>query len=104
MERLLASDQRLARLNPVNVQSPAHDSALLSHIRQGALLGTPCLATPIARGLHREDCCRRIRHRTVFETASLLNRIWMIVLRAYLVVAASLVLVRIVQLALSGQG
>ena len=104
MERLLASDQRLARLNPVNVQGPAHDSALLSHIRQRAVLGAPCLATPIARGLHREDCCRRIRHRTVFETASLLNRIWMIVLRAYLVVAASLVLVRIVQLALSGQG
>jgi hypothetical protein len=104
MERILASDQAVARLNPVNVQSPTRDSALLLHMRQRAVLGAPCLATPIARGLHRENCCRRIRHRTVFETASLLNRVWMIVLRAYLVVAAGLVLFRIVQLALSGQG
>jgi Mn2+/Fe2+ NRAMP family transporter len=35
---------------------------------------------------------------------SLLNRIWMIVLRGYLIVAAGLVLVRIVQLALFRQG
>jgi hypothetical protein len=35
---------------------------------------------------------------------SVLSRVWMIVLRGYLVVAGGLVLVRIVELALGGNG